>query len=97
MQTCLAWLNNLGVSFQNRFKCTGDLADIFKAISSLQKAVQLTPEGHADMLTQLSNLGVSFSTRFNCTGDLTDISEAISFSRKQFSSLLRVMQTCLIG
>jgi hypothetical protein len=44
---------------------------------------------------RLNNLGNSFLCRFECTGDLTDISEAISSSRKQFSSLLRAMQTCL--
>jgi hypothetical protein len=75
----------------------GDLTDISEAISFQQKAVQLTPEGHADMPGHLNNLGNSFQSRFEHTGDLTDISEAISSSRKQFSSLLRAMQTCLVG
>jgi hypothetical protein len=142
MQTCLVRLNNLGISFQSRFEHTGDLTDISEAISFQQKAVQLTPEGHADMPAHLNNLGISFQIalntqeisltslkqyhsqqkavqltpeghadmpggteqpwkftfhRFEHTGDLTDISEAISSSRKQFSSLLRAMQTCLLS
>jgi hypothetical protein len=54
------WLNNLGNSFQSRFEHTGDLADISDAISYQQKAVHLTPEGHADMPGWLNNLGNSF-------------------------------------
>jgi hypothetical protein len=125
------------------FEHTGDLADISEAISSHQKAVQLTPEGHADMHSQLNSLGASFMRRFEYTRDLTDISEAISFqqksvqltpedhpnmhintwailevhscaaldtqeisltsqkqyhsTREQFNSLLRAMQTCVVG
>jgi ssDNA-specific exonuclease RecJ len=58
------WLNNLGNSFRIRFEHTGDLADISEAISSQQKAVQLTPEGHADMPVHLNNLGNLFLHRF---------------------------------
>jgi hypothetical protein len=57
MQTCVDRLNNLGNSFQSRFEHTGDLADISNAISYQQKAVHLTPEGHADMPGWLNNLG----------------------------------------
>ena len=38
-------LNNLGSSFQSRFKQTGDLADIESAMSNEQRAVELAPLG----------------------------------------------------
>jgi hypothetical protein len=66
-------LINLGNSFQIRFKHTGDLADISNAISHQQKAVHLTPEGHASKPSWLINLGSSFLSRFEHTGDLDDI------------------------
>ncbi|KAH6880937.1 CHAT domain-containing protein [Coprinopsis sp. MPI-PUGE-AT-0042] len=72
------YLNNLGRSFQCRFKCTGDLSDIAEAISAQCRAVQLTPEGHANLPARLNNLGSSFRSRFDHTGDLSDIAEAIS-------------------
>jgi hypothetical protein len=75
-------LNALGISFLNHFKCTGDLTNISKAISSQQKAVQLTPKGHINMLAYLNALGTSLMRRFEHTGDLTDISEAISSHQK---------------
>ena len=75
-------LNNLGSSFQSRFDHTGDLADISDAISYKQKAVNLTPEGHAYMPILLNNLGNSFQSRSDCSGDPVDISDAISYQQK---------------
>ena len=75
-------LSNLGSSFQSRFEHTRDLADISEAISYQQKAVHLTPEGHAYMSIWLNNLGNSFQSRFEHTGNLADISEAISYQQK---------------
>ena len=46
-------------------------------IKDQQRAVQLTPDGHADLPALLNNLGNSFIRRFKRTGDLADISEAI--------------------
>src|SRR5271169_3754475 len=66
----------------NRTELWQHYTDISKAISSYQKAVHLTPQGHADMPSLLNNLGNSLCTRFKCTGDLTDISEAISSHQK---------------
>jgi hypothetical protein len=55
------WLNKLGkFHFISLSMQTRDLTDISEAISSQQKAVQLTPEGHANMPTFLNNLGISF-------------------------------------
>jgi tetratricopeptide (TPR) repeat protein len=72
------WLNNLGLSFESCFKHTKDLAHNSEAISCLQKAVDLTPKGHANMPSRLNNLGKSFQSRFQYTGDLADNSMALS-------------------
>ena len=76
------WLNNLGISFRHRFERTGDLPDIFEAIKIQQRAVHLTPNGHAHLPRRLNNLGISFLCRFERTGDLTDISEAIQVQQR---------------
>ena len=54
------------------------MGDIEKAISSLEDAVRLTPDGHADKPIRLSNLGISLLTRFECLGEIGDIERAIS-------------------
>ncbi|TFK24032.1 hypothetical protein FA15DRAFT_742899, partial [Coprinopsis marcescibilis] len=71
-------LSNLGNSFNSRFERTGDLPDIGKAIASLERAVELTPPGHADLPARLHNLGSSLRSRFERTGDLPDICKAIA-------------------
>jgi len=72
------YLTNLGNSFQCRFECTGELPGIDEAVSVQQRAVQLTPDGHADMPKCLNNLATSYIFRFERVGDLSDISEAIA-------------------
>ncbi|KAH6904727.1 CHAT domain-containing protein [Coprinopsis sp. MPI-PUGE-AT-0042] len=61
-----------------QFERTGDLVTVTEAIAVLYTAVQLTPEGHADLPGRLTNLGISFRRRFECTGNLSDMAEAIS-------------------
>ena len=75
-------LNNLGISFQCRFESTGDLADISDAISYKQRAVYLTPEGHANMSGRLNNLGSAFLYRFERTGNVVDIHTLLSIDRR---------------
>ena len=78
-------LNNSGNSFRCRFERTGDLIDISNAISAQQRAVHLTPDGHADMPDWLNNLGISFRCRFEHTGDLPDISSAMLVQQRAIS------------
>jgi tetratricopeptide (TPR) repeat protein len=65
-----------------RFERTGDMQDISEAIRHQQRAVQLTPDGHADLPSWLNNLGNSFLRRFERTGDMQDISEAIRHQQR---------------
>ncbi|KAH6867440.1 CHAT domain-containing protein [Coprinopsis sp. MPI-PUGE-AT-0042] len=75
-------LVNSGVGLMRQFERTGDLETITEAIAVLHRAVQLTPEGHANLPGRLTNLGISFRRRFECTGDPSDIAEAISTQRR---------------
>jgi len=77
-----AILNNLGIAFQSRFECLGDVSDLTEAISIKQRAVQLTPSIHPDMPMRLNNLGMSFQSRFEHTGDISDLTEAISTKQR---------------
>jgi len=74
-------LNNLGNSFLSRFEHAGKLEDLESAISTLQKAIQLTPDAHAHMASLLNNLANSLFTRFKATENLEDIFQAISVLR----------------
>ncbi|KAH6911835.1 TPR-like protein [Coprinopsis sp. MPI-PUGE-AT-0042] len=76
--TDITALNNRGVGLMKQFERMGDLAAVTEAIAVLDRAVQLTPEGHPDLPGYLNNLGNSFLSRFERTGDLFDIAEAIS-------------------
>jgi len=71
-------LSNLGNTFLCRFERTGDLTNISNAILAYRRAVQLTPDGHADMPSRLSNLGKCVLRRSEHTDDLNDITNAIS-------------------
>ena len=79
-------LNNRGVFFLKRFERLGEMGDIEKAISNLEDAVQLTPDGHAEKPGRLSNLGSSYLRRFERSGDLEDIDRAISHHQKAVES-----------
>ncbi|KAF6746538.1 hypothetical protein DFP72DRAFT_1152186 [Ephemerocybe angulata] len=56
-ETFLRLFNGLGASYERRFKQTSDPLDIVEAISLKQRAIQGTPDGHADLPQLLKNLG----------------------------------------
>ena len=58
------------------------MPDILEAVAVMQQAVQLTPNGHADMPGRLNNLGNSFGCRFGRTGDVSDVYSATSTFQK---------------
>jgi len=90
-------LNNLGMSFQSRFEHTGDVSDLTEAISTKQRAVQLTPGGHPNMPICLSNLGIWFQSRFECTGDVSDLVEAVSMLHQAVQLTPMVTLACQCG
>jgi predicted TPR repeat methyltransferase len=59
-------------------KRLGDLVDSDKAISAYERAVNLTPDGHADKPVHLNCLGSSLLCRFQRSGDLVGVNMAIS-------------------
>ncbi|KAF6750585.1 CHAT domain-containing protein [Ephemerocybe angulata] len=74
--------NNRGIELSRSFERTGDLSDLIDSIAMHQQAVDLTPDGHADLPGRLSNLGNVFLSRFERTGELSDIVDAISAQQK---------------
>ncbi|PPR05158.1 hypothetical protein CVT26_012244 [Gymnopilus dilepis] len=74
-------LFNLAGWLSERFKSTGNPAEISEAIEVLERSVDLTPEGDPDLIERLNNLGNAFLRRFELTGDLEDISGSIEKHR----------------
>ncbi|TEB39521.1 hypothetical protein FA13DRAFT_1769396, partial [Coprinellus micaceus] len=70
------------MEFLNKFRSTGNLADISEAIATMQRAVDTTPEGDANLHAMLSNLGGYFMGRFQRGGDIQDVAQAISNQQK---------------
>jgi tetratricopeptide (TPR) repeat protein len=73
------YLNNCGLFLLRRFEQLGNLADLDGAVSSLQGAIDLTPEGHPACL---DNLGISLLTRFKLFGTMADLDSAISSQQR---------------
>ncbi|KAF6765332.1 CHAT domain-containing protein [Ephemerocybe angulata] len=73
-----AQLNNYAVDRWNLFERTGELSTLNDGISSVRQAVDLTPQGHANLPTRLSNLGGMLMRRFERMGELLDLAEAIT-------------------
>ena len=64
--------DNLGTSFLRRFECSGDLEDLSESIRIQRRAVDFTPDGHADLPSLFNNLGNSCLRRFQRNGDLSE-------------------------
>jgi hypothetical protein len=61
-------LNNLSKSLGRRFDSLQEIDDLDAAISFQEKAISLTPEGHADRPMWLANLGSLLTSRFQRLG-----------------------------
>ncbi|KJZ70809.1 hypothetical protein HIM_09822 [Hirsutella minnesotensis 3608] len=72
-----ARLNNLGNWLGMRFKRTGSMDDLDRAIEVADMAVAATPQGHPDRARQLSNLGTWLGSRFERTGSMNDLDRAV--------------------
>ncbi|KAF5340007.1 hypothetical protein D9611_012352 [Ephemerocybe angulata] len=71
-----------GVALIEQYETTSDLDDLATAVSTLRRAVELTPHNYPDMASRLANLGTSLWSRFEQTGDHQDIAEAISAEQR---------------
>ncbi|KAI0310885.1 CHAT domain-containing protein, partial [Amylostereum chailletii] len=73
---------DVGLSFYNEFEEKGDPLNIETAIAFEQRALDLTPEGHADKPARLHDIGISFFSRFVRLGDVVDVDSAICLQRE---------------
>ncbi|KAI0026556.1 hypothetical protein K488DRAFT_66044, partial [Vararia minispora EC-137] len=67
---CLSFIGTLSASL---FQLFGSLKSLDIAIKATSSAVEITPDGHPDMLKILSKLGSFFGLRFECLGELEDL------------------------
>src|SRR5438046_267929 len=79
-------LNNLGNALQRRFKRTGSIEDLDRAIVTREQAVESTPDDHPDHAGMLSNLGIALQSRFKRTGSLEDLDRAIETKEQALKS-----------
>jgi hypothetical protein len=70
-------LAELGVALLYRIEQLGDVQDIAKCVSLMEKVVQLAPEGHPDKPSWLCNLANCLLSRFKHLGDLDDLNRAV--------------------
>ncbi|KAG1755619.1 TPR-like protein [Suillus lakei] len=75
------YLNNLGLSLQNRFLQLGVPSDLDEAIEFLRAALPLYPPGDPFLPSSLNNLSISLRNRFQQRGVLSDLDEAIELLR----------------
>ncbi|KAF3175042.1 hypothetical protein TWF788_008514 [Orbilia oligospora] len=71
-------LSNLGVMLGMRFKRTGSMDDLNRAVEAADKAVAATPQDHPDRAACLNNLGNWLGRRFDRTGSMDDLNRALS-------------------
>ncbi|KAF8142721.1 hypothetical protein K438DRAFT_2113038, partial [Mycena galopus ATCC 62051] len=70
-------LGSLGVALLHRIEQFGDIDDISKCVSVMERVVEQTPEGQSDKPTHLSNLGISLLNRFERLGGLDDLEKSV--------------------
>ena len=65
-----------------RFGHAGKQADLDRAITVGQEAVDTIPADHPDLLAVLSNLGIALQVRFGRTGRPADLDQAITVGQQ---------------
>lgn len=80
------WLNNLGVSYRNRFEQLGQVEDLEKAIKYQTQGLSLTPEMHASVSRWLNNLGNSYHSQYKHSKSPEALAQSVEcFSRSALS------------
>ncbi|PKX91354.1 uncharacterized protein P174DRAFT_374546, partial [Aspergillus novofumigatus IBT 16806] len=70
-------LTNLGTRLSTRFKQTGSVDNLNRAVKVAEMAVDATPQNHPDRARWLSNLGNLLCKRFQRTGSIDDLNRAV--------------------
>jgi hypothetical protein len=92
------FLHNLGMACLRSYEspARGDdrnsyiyRTNLYAAISTLQKAVNLAPEYHEKMPMFFNTLGVALLRNFEVQGNIDDLNQAISFQRKAVNMTLK--------
>jgi tetratricopeptide (TPR) repeat protein len=76
-----AALSKVGISLHSRFRQTGVIQDLDKAISLLREVLEF-PTPDADRWISLNELGFTLTTRFGQMGDICELSNAIALHRE---------------
>ncbi|KAJ6513546.1 CHAT domain-containing protein [Mycena vitilis] len=79
-------LQDLALSFTNRYEQLGDLEDMEAALQADQAAVALTPSDHPNRADRVGNLAISLNDRYRRLGKLGDLETALQ--RKQEAAAL---------
>jgi tetratricopeptide (TPR) repeat protein/CHAT domain-containing protein len=79
-------LNNLGAMLRLRFKRTGAMDDLNRAVEIVDQAVRATPLDHPDRAGQLSSLGNLLGRRFERTGAMDDLNRAVEVADQAVSA-----------
>jgi len=86
------FLSNFGPVLCTLFRETKDLSDLEKGTSSLQRAVQICPEGKFYLPYYLQSLEFAFVGRFDDAGGVSDIEDAICYQQNAVHHTLRTFQ-----
>ncbi|KAF8761489.1 TPR-like protein [Rhizoctonia solani] len=72
----------LGVSYGDRYRRTGDMVDLEKAIEHFSRALALTPDGHPDLPDRHAAIGASYGNRYRRMGDVADLEKSIEYKSR---------------
>jgi hypothetical protein len=68
---------HMGRCLQSRFTARGADTDLEEGITTLRRAITLTPDGHSSLPSKLNDLADSLNSRFFRFGEDADLEEAI--------------------
>ncbi|HEY1919453.1 MAG TPA: CHAT domain-containing protein [Streptosporangiaceae bacterium] len=75
-------LNTHGLALLTRYQADDDPADLREAVSLIEKAVQITPEGAVALPTRLDNLASTLLVRAAVDGDVEALGQAVAARRR---------------
>ncbi|MEN8219159.1 MAG: hypothetical protein ABFS56_22900 [Pseudomonadota bacterium] len=78
----LAVLNDSASIYLRRYKVTGVLEDLNRALSSWEIVLAKMPENSPDLPSRLSNFGIGLRARYAHTGDVKDLKRSMKALQK---------------